>query len=77
MDEELTQIIYKHRMDRAPTLEDRAKKIGLAGFTEILREHGWVDEKNRALKNFRMRYGGHAEEGNNYIEWIAFLRQEA
>jgi len=76
-DEGLTQIVYRHRMDRVPTLEDRKKRVGLMEFVEVLREHGWVDENYRGLKRFRLRFEGYAEKGNNYIEWTAFLRQES
>ncbi len=73
----MEQIVYVYRMDRAPTLEDRANKIGLEEFIKELREHGWVDSSSRitALKRFRIRYEGHEEPGNNYVRWSAVLKE--
>jgi hypothetical protein len=68
-------LIYRHHLNRAPALDDRAKKIGFEGFIDDLVKHGWVD-KNRdtCLKAFKVQYEGHAEPNNNYVEWRAILR---
>lgn len=65
------KIVYKHRMDRAPTLDDRTKRVGLEGFLKELQKHGWADESLHAIKKFKWEYRGHVEEGNNYIQWTA------
>jgi len=70
------QIIYKYKMDREPSLEDRTKKVGFNGFIKELQRHGWASDDSRvtALKNFRVEYEGHIEPGNNYIQWTGVLR---
>lgn len=65
-------VIYRHIMNRAPTLADRAKKIGLKDFIEKLEEQGWARD-DVILKNFIVRYRGNSGNGNNYIEWSAEL----
>lgn len=67
------RIIYRHVIDRPPTLEDRAAKIGFEGFVEKLQEQGWVARDGRltTLRNFKCEYEGHAQKDNNYIEWRA------
>mgnify|MGYP001363182612 CR=1 FL=1 len=66
------EVVYRHRMDRAPTTEDRDARIGYEGFVEMLQEEGWVSsDGDTTLKNFRWSYGSCTEPGNNYIEWKA------
>ena len=68
-------IIYQHKMDRPPTLEDRAQRVGMEGFFEELQRQEWADDNLRALKRFRVTYEGHEEPGNNYIRWAAILQE--
>jgi len=72
----INTVVYKHIMDRAPTLEDRAQKIGMEGFLKRLQDEGWTDENFVCLKRCSVTYEGHAEPGNNYIEWSAVLIEE-
>ena len=68
------EIEYRHEMDRAPTPEDRRKKLGFEEFTAKLQEEGWVGlDGVTSLKEFEVRYSDHAEEGNNYVKWRATL----
>lgn len=69
-------VIYRHQLNRAPTLEDRAKGVGEAGFTEELIRQGWLEMVNshpKALKPFVIEYSTQTKKGDNYIEWKATL----
>lgn len=65
-------------MNKAPTFEDRRNKVGFEGFRKRLEEKGWVKgAMGIALKVFKVQYSGHAEEGNNYIKWVAILDENS
>ena len=69
------EIVYRHTMDRPPTMDDRMKKVGLDGLANRLKGAGWVAEDGETvLRNFDVVYEGVAEPNNNYIEWRATLR---
>jgi hypothetical protein len=70
----VVEVVHRVNLEREPTLEDRTKKIGLDDFVKKLQEGGWADSEGKALKRFGVKYEGHAELGNNYIEWRATLR---
>lgn len=68
------QIIkYEHHLDRAPTLDDKRKKVGMIHFLMMLREEGWADDMGRSLKSLEMSVEGIAEEGNHRMIWTAKL----
>jgi hypothetical protein len=68
-------IIYRHPLNRAPTQEDRVKKIGFERFLDDLVKQGWVaKDRDTALQAFKIAYEGHPEPGNNYVEWRAIPR---
>jgi hypothetical protein len=75
MDEKTEVICYRTLIDRPFTPEDKRKEVGLEGFLAELREAGWADKNNRAIKAFTMESKSYAEAGNNYIEWIATLKK--
>lgn len=67
-------IEYRYEMDRTPTPEDRRKKLGFEEFVAKLQEEGWIGpDGDTAIKDFKVGYSNHVEEGNNYIEWRATL----
>ena len=69
-------IIYKHNLDRTPTIEDRNNKVGLLEFAEQLREKGWVKKEKKefiSLKHFDVFYTTSTGNKENHIEWKAML----
>lgn len=73
MNRGIQTVIYKHILDRAPTLEDRARKIGMIEFAKKLEEHGWLDGEGLCTREFDVTYEGHGAPGDNYIQWTAIL----
>jgi|GEM_PF-4001407 hypothetical protein len=71
-----TTIVYRHKMGRPPTLEDRAQRVGMKGFFEEVQKHDWVDKGLRSLKRFKVTYEVHEEPDNNYIQWTAILNEQ-
>ncbi len=69
-----TEIVYRKKLDRAPTLMDRTNKVGFEEFKSKLREAGWIGEDGDTVKiPFELVYEGNKGKGNNYIEWGAKL----
>jgi len=68
-------VIYRHFMDRAPTIGERTSMLGFCEYQDALRKRGWVDSDNEIKRDFvsesRVFYFG--KSGNCYIEWIGFL----
>ena len=48
-------------------------RTGLSEFMARLREAGWADKNDIALKNFKISQEGHTENGEYYLEWTAKL----
>ena len=40
-----------------------------------LKENKWIGIGGIALKPFIVKYRGHIEEGNNYVEWKAIFKE--
>jgi len=67
-----TEIIYRKKLDRAPTMEDRINRLGFEDFVDRLKEKKWIaKDGDTALIPFHMTYKGNEEKGNNYVEWRA------
>lgn len=69
------EVVYRHEMDREPTMEDISRKLGLEEFVLKLQEEGWVAPNRTPLKDFDVWYGGCREPGNYYLEWKAVVEK--
>ena len=69
-------MIYKLKF--LPTALKEWKKLDnsiQAQFKKKLKENKWIGIGGIALKPFIVKYRGHIEEGNNYVEWKAIFKE--
>ena len=71
-----TTISLRIPLDQPLTQADRENRRGLDLFLKKLRDEGWADENDNALKNFKISQEGHTENGEYYIEWRAKLSDD-
>ncbi len=60
-------------LDRPFTTMDRINRTGLSDFMKVLRENGWADSNDAALKEMTIQNEGFDEGGVSYIRWTALL----
>jgi hypothetical protein len=71
----LTEVTVRIPLDRPPTEKDFQAAVGIELLEQRLFQVGWVEEAGMLLKRFKVSFKGHADHGENYIEWKAVLRE--
>ena len=71
----LTEITVRIPLNRPPSEKDRQAAVGIEFLEQQLFQVGWVEEAGMALKRFKISFTGHADYGENYIEWKAVLQE--